>query len=212
MNAALTVTILSNTCAIWHGVLVHEALECLNVTISFLKPIYQPLPQAGVASGFPANCRSLNICAGAVFVQLFDNVMMFAHKPHCANWHIKGQGPNDTLNDVHFDALCATMANDFKNALIWHMAEHDTKIAELVRQTGVSRDVINKLISRDNASTTVENGMLIAAYYGKTVNQFIALDNVDADGSSRNLFEMLLPAERRLVEAQMLGIVSQRGR
>ena len=104
------------------------------------------------------------------------------------------------------------MANDFRNALIRHMEDNQTKIADLVRQTGVSRDVINKLISRENSSTTVENGMLIAAYYGKTTNQFIAMEDVTPEGSAQNLFDLLGPEERRLVEAQMLGIVSNRAR
>lgn len=50
------------------------------------------------------------------------------------------------------------MENDFRSALEWHLNTHGTKIADLVAETGVSRDVINKLRQRPGSSTSVENG------------------------------------------------------
>jgi hypothetical protein len=90
------------------------------------------------------------------------------------------------------------------------MESDGTKIAKLVKATGVSRDVINKLKGRDGSSTTAENALLIAAFYGKTVNQFVALEPVTPDDAAMNLLGLLLPEERRILAAQMLGMVSQR--
>ncbi len=102
------------------------------------------------------------------------------------------------------------MADDFRRALVWHMEQHKTKIADLVARTGVSRDVINKLRSRDGSSTTVENAMLIAAFYGKTVNDFVLCRSSDSDRTLLNLLAMLTPEERRLMEAQLRGVVGSR--
>ena len=102
------------------------------------------------------------------------------------------------------------MADDFRSALIWHMDQDDTKIVDLVRQTGVSRDVINKVLRRENSTTSVENAMLIAAFYGKSVNQFVARSEVRPSDRLRNLLDLLRPEEQRLLEAQMRGLVAQR--
>ena len=111
---------------------------------------------------------------------------------------------------VPFGPLNGGMADDFRNALIWHMDRHGTKISDLTARTGVSRDVINKLKARPNSSTTVENGMLIASYYGKTLNDFINCSEPSDTGSLTALFSMLRPEERRLLESQIRGLLSER--
>ena len=136
--------------------------------------------------------------------------MMRVHDRDSANWHTKGQVPNDTLNEKGCRGLSPRMANDFRHALIWHMDKEDTSISDLVSATGVSRDVINKLRARPNSSTTVENAMLIAAYFGKTVNQFISLDETSPDDAAASLIGLLTPEERRLLEAQMRGLLAAR--
>lgn len=102
------------------------------------------------------------------------------------------------------------MAEDFRTALIWHMEQEGTKLADLVRETGVSRDALNKVLSRENASTSVENALLVAAYYGKSVNQFVARSDVLPSDRVRNLLDLLRPEEQRLLEAQIRGVVAQR--
>lgn len=107
--------------------------------------------------------------------------------------------------------LSGDMAFEFQAALAWHMKRHETKIVDLVKGTGVSRDVINKLLGRNNASTNVENAVLIAAYYGKTVNQFLLRQDVEPSTQLANLFDMLPPSDVPLVQAQILGIIRMRG-
>lgn len=133
------------------------------------------------------------------------------HTADSANRHTASQVPNDTLLKKAALGLSGRMANDFRNALIHHMTKEETSITDLVEATGVSRDVINKLRARPNSSTTVENAMLIAAYYGKTVNQFISLEETDPDDAAASLVSLLTPEERRLLEAQMRGLIAARG-
>lgn len=99
---------------------------------------------------------------------------------------------------------------DFQRALLWHMEQQKTTIAQLSDATGVSRDVIAKLRTRPGSSTTVENGMAIAAFYGKSLNQFVAMQDAGDEERLRLLFELLTPEELPLLEAQIRGLASYR--
>ena len=166
--------------------------------------------QTGIPCRFPAHRFWVSVRRFGVCFQLAENVMMRVHNGYSANWHTQRQVPNDTLPKKGFRSLPPRMTYDFRHALVWHMDKEGTSISDLVSATGVSRDVINKLRARPESSTTVENAMLIAAYYGKTVNQFISLEQTDADDAARSLIELLTPEERRLLEAQMRGLISAR--
>lgn len=101
------------------------------------------------------------------------------------------------------------MSGEFRKALVWHMSKHDTKIADLVRATGISRDVINKLLSRENSSTAVENAVMLASYYGKTVEQFIRCDETQVNPIAA-LSEMLTESEQEMLAAQVRGLIARR--
>lgn len=62
---------------------------------------------------------------------------------------------------------------DFRDALLWHMTQHQTTIAALAKGSGVSADVIKKVRSREGASAKAEDAWRIAAYFGKELPQFI---------------------------------------
>lgn len=136
---------------------------------------------------------------------------MSIHAPDSANWHSLLQVPIATLRKKSAIGLDAAMSSDFRDALIWHMEQHETPISDLVRETGVSRDVINKLRARPGSSTTAENAMLIAAYYGKSVNDFISRKPASEADRLAALFGLLSEEERRMLEAQLHGLLSQRG-
>lgn len=137
---------------------------------------------------------------------------MLSHKHTSANWHTTRQVPNDTLPSVPIGPLSSAMADDFRSAFLWHMNQSGTTISDLVSSTGVSRHVINKLKSRENSSTTVENGMLIAAYFGKTLNEFISKQEATSSSRLTALFSLLGPEERRLLELQIRGLLAQHDR
>jgi hypothetical protein len=136
--------------------------------------------------------------------------MNAVHSTCYANWHNKGQVPINTLRRVPKGSHSAVMEYTFRNALIWHLDNGPYKIAELVRLSGVTRDIINKLKFRENASTDVDNARKIAACYGKTIEQFIRLGEVDNADKMRALSSLLLPEEQSLIEAQIRGILDRR--
>ncbi len=102
------------------------------------------------------------------------------------------------------------MSESFRNALMWHMERHGTKIIDLVESAGVSRDVINKLKARADSTTTVEIAVKIAAYYGKSINQFLALKEVSREDRIVTLLELLPPEAQQLLEEQVEGLVRLR--
>ena len=108
--------------------------------------------------------------------------------------------------------LDAHMENTFRDALSWHMKEAKTSITDLVEATGVSRDVINKLRSRENSSTTAENAVLIASHYGKTVNQFMAHASVSHQDQLQTMIGSLKIEVQMMLIAQIEGLLrAQRG-
>jgi plasmid maintenance system antidote protein VapI len=99
------------------------------------------------------------------------------------------------------------MGHAFRDAFVWHFETLETKIAELVRATGISRDVINKLLAREGSSTSAENALLIAGYYGKTLEAFVSYDS-RGDFGLPALAELLTDDEAKIVAAQVRGILA----
>lgn len=137
--------------------------------------------------------------------------MKFVHATHCAKRHEQRQVPIDTLRKMSIGPLYTLMADDFRDAFLWHLERHETTIADLVRATGVSRDVLNKLKARADSSTSVENGILIASYYGKTINEFLARKEATETSRISALLQMLKPEEQRILESQIRGLLVGRG-
>ena len=133
------------------------------------------------------------------------------HTPQCAKRHTEAQVPIATLHQKAIGGFSYSMTKSFRDALIWHMEQDGTTKAELSRATGVSRDILNKLFAREDSSTAVENAILIAAYYGKNVERFIACDEKPGDRRLAALTELLQPEEERLLEAQVRGLLQRRG-
>jgi plasmid maintenance system antidote protein VapI len=191
-------------------VFLHVGFQPAKVSLYGVNPRQQTGPKARVVACCTADGFWRRACVVSVFADSLDDVLMICHESECAIRHTSMQVPIDTLRKMPFGTLTSAMADDFRSAFLWHMEQNGTKVVDLVRDTGVSRDVINKLIGRAASSTSAENAMLIAAYYGKNVNQFVARVPVSAQERMQTLFDLLQPEERRLLEAQMLGIVSKR--
>lgn len=99
--------------------------------------------------------------------------------------------------------------SSFHDALLWHMSRHNTKIAELAEGSGVSADAIKKLRTRPGGSTNAEYAARIAAFYGKSVRAFLDCDDA-SDAGIEDLARLLTPDERRIVAAQIRGMLSAR--
>lgn len=76
-------------------------------------------------------------------------------------------------NCHHSNTAQIVPEGSFRAGLLAEMARTGASIAEIVDATGVSRDVINKLIAREGSSTTAERALLIAAFFDKSVGEMI---------------------------------------
>lgn len=200
--------------------LPHVLLKALDIETITLRAViearHETFIHARIVGRRPAYRFGRGTYPGGVLLDLPDDVMQGVnHVRKCAKRHTGTQGPidvpTDTLKPVPIGSLSAGMASDFRQALIWHMDHHETKIVDLVRATGVSRDVINKLISRERSSTTAENALLISAYYGKSLERFIRCEEDGLESALPGLTELLTPDEEAMLEAQVRGILARRG-
>ncbi len=137
---------------------------------------------------------------------------MLRHERDSANPHRPSQVPSGRLTPPNDSGLAALMEHDFRRAFLCHLEEHQTPLATLARDTGVSLDVLKKLKTRSMGSTSAENAILIAAFYGKTVNQFVANQSVTVQDKAANLLGLMTPSEQQLFQAQMLGVIAARAR
>ena len=132
------------------------------------------------------------------------------HDADSAIRHFLDQVPNDLLRTQMANCLHVRMTDRFRRALLWHLETYSVSGKELSDRSGVSLDVIKKLRTRAGASTTAENAMLIAAYFGKSVNDFMEMRQASEASRLQAMIDLLTPEEQRLLSAQMEGILASR--
>jgi len=142
---------------------------------------------------------------GAEGGNLVDDAMSF-HALRCAKRHTTSQAPKGTLHNFRDCGLSAAMTHTLRDALLWHMDKHGTRPVDLERGANVSRSVINKLRDRPDSSTKAEEALKIAAYYGKTLEQFLACVEPDEISRLVSLWSRLTAEERRILEAQIRAL------
>lgn len=126
--------------------------------------------------------------------------------------------PQGTKRGKCLKARCADLfrgipvppMTSFREALMRHMADNGTTIAELAAGAGVTMDTIKKLRVRDNATTTAETAMRIAAFYGKTVEEFVGQKTTAERDQLAALLDLLSPEEQRFLLSQIRGMIRDR--
>ena len=104
------------------------------------------------------------------------------------------------------------MPERFRDAFLWHLETHKASMAAIHRATGVSLDILKKLKRGDSQSTNVEDGVLIADYFDKTVNAFIRCDPPGSEAELKGILEHLEKDEHRLIRALIRDIREDRAR
>lgn len=103
------------------------------------------------------------------------------------------------------------MADNFSDALLWHMERAGHTIAELARGSGVSASAIKQLRARSGSGTSAKTGAQIAAFYGKSYQSFLRCEEDSSeDDALREALSLLSPAERKMVLLQIRGLVAGR--
>nr|WP_282563351.1 adenosylcobalamin-dependent ribonucleoside-diphosphate reductase [Gymnodinialimonas phycosphaerae] len=84
--------------------------------------------------------------------------------------------PNDVTGSVLSvteEKAEAAMHATFGDALLFHLADSGKKGTDVVRESGVSHDVVKKLMTRKSSSTSAENAVLIAKAFGMDLEYFM---------------------------------------
>ncbi|NDW48058.1 adenosylcobalamin-dependent ribonucleoside-diphosphate reductase [Ruegeria sp. PrR005] len=81
--------------------------------------------------------------------------------------------PNDVTGSVLSVAENSEKYSSFGVALKNRMEASGKKISEVSKLSGVSRDVLNKLLGRESSSTSAENAVAIAKVFGLGVDEFL---------------------------------------
>ena len=102
------------------------------------------------------------------------------------------------------------MRERFREALIAHMDATRVGATELSRATGVRKALIDKHYQRRTDATNVHDAMRLASYFGKTVNEMVGLSGDGETAQIAALIARLSPEEKRLVKAQLSGLVDRR--
>ena len=89
------------------------------------------------------------------------------------------QTPGDASDDAEKVA--------FREALLRHMAESGVGAAALARATGVSKPQIDKLCQRKSETTNVADAIRLAAYFGKSVEDFCEMTDEKHKGPAMNV-------------------------
>ncbi len=84
-------------------------------------------------------------------------------------------------------------AGTFRKAFVEHLEKSGVSVAELSRQTDINYHALDKLKKRANGSTSAENAAKIAAYFGKSLEEFLGVEALAPEVISNTDAEPLTP-------------------
>lgn len=99
----------------------------------------------------------------------------------------------------------------FREAFIHHVRATKTPVAAIARETGVSVEAMHKLMQRKSQTTSAENALAIAAYFGLTLEDFC--DRLPSRHARvLALLDDLSPDEIAFLTRQLEGLVGRQDR
>ncbi|WHZ34469.1 adenosylcobalamin-dependent ribonucleoside-diphosphate reductase [Sagittula sp. MA-2] len=144
------------------------------VNAQTLAPLEHVRMQAAAQKWVDSSISKTINCPEDISFEDFKEVYMAAYETGCKG--CTTYRPNDVTGSVLSvsEEKKAEKFIGFGEALKWRMEATGKKITEVVSESGVSRDVINKLLSREGSSTNAENAIAIARAFGLDVDGFMS--------------------------------------
>ncbi len=145
------------------------------VNAQTLAPLEHVKMQAAAQKWVDSSISKTINCPEDISFEAFKSVYMQAYETGCKG--CTTYRPNDVTGSVlsvSEEKKAVASFDNFGAALKWRMERSGKKIADLTRESGVSRDVLNKLLSRENSSTSAENGIAIAKAFGLSIDAFMS--------------------------------------
>lgn len=98
------------------------------------------------------------------------------------------------------------MVKPFRESLLDHCKQSGWSLKAVADGAGVSYEQVKKIAQRPDAKTNVDDAIKVAAFFGKTLNEFVddALAQDRADLAA--IYSRLTPQERRILQAAARGL------
>lgn len=117
---------------------------------------------------------------------------------------------NHLLSYAHAENYTACMVKNFREALIDALEKSGTPLKRVAEQTGVSYEQLKKLRQGKSTSTNVDDAVLVANYFGQTLEEFLADSTAALRSEIVDLYNQLTPEERRFLLASAKGMLGER--
>ncbi|MBM9595927.1 adenosylcobalamin-dependent ribonucleoside-diphosphate reductase [Roseitranquillus sediminis] len=159
------------------------------VTAQDLSPLDHVRMQAAAQKWVDSSISKTINCPADIAFEDFKDVYMAAWDSGCkgCTTYRPNAVTGSVLSVAEYPAqrisasdVSALETTSFREALLRHMEAAETKTTELALKSGVSVDVIKKLRTRASSSTQAENAVRLAAAYGKSVEEFIRAEKLEA--------------------------------
>lgn len=102
------------------------------------------------------------------------------------------------------------MENKFRKAFLRHLSETNLKVTDVAKGARVSKDQLNKLKQGKSQSINVDAAVLVARYFGETVNEFIGEERPALHSSLIQKLGMLTEREQRVLVASLNALSAER--
>jgi hypothetical protein len=159
-----------------------------------------------------ADRSRLNAASGCVGFEVCEK-RANVHADMGNNCNPLGQGTIVIVKGTVVTVYTNAVAASFNTALRWHMERFGPGPTELAKATGVSIGAIKMMRLRPESSTSAEKATAIARYYGKSVKAFMeCVDDTEAESALEKLLQQLTPDERKMLEAQVRGMLASPAR
>ncbi len=101
------------------------------------------------------------------------------------------------------------MRKSFSQAFIEHLEQSNLKVTEVAIRAGVSKDALYSLKYGKTQNMAVDDAIMVAAVFGKTVEEFLGLSEAQIRSSLAEKVAQLTGREQAILEASLDAILSE---
>lgn len=102
------------------------------------------------------------------------------------------------------------MEKSFSEALIMHIETSGRSVSEIAAAAGVNRDALYKVRSGKTKNMAVDDAVKVAAAFGKTIEEFMGLNEARVKSELQQQLDLLTDQERALLLGSIKAVVGQR--
>lgn len=128
--------------------------------------------------------------------------------PHYRDKSTQGARDNRRLTARSVGIYNAAMRQKFRTALLAAVDRTGDSLSKVSRATGVSYEQLKKLKQREDARTNVDDAVLVANYFGQSLDEFLGDSTQAQRAEIVSLYNQLSDEERALLLAAARGFAA----